>query len=397
MHSFSAPFKGFSWAQALPAAVWLFFCMFPLLTVFGSPASAGSKAIAVTVIACFCAFYTFTFGAHHYFPRGLKNSTRVTAYGSVFLLFFLVIWVVAGSAVLGFVAYFIAFLAFVVKNEFPRSALSLSIGTVAGATALGFFTSDGLGDRLLVVALAIFSPVIIYSFSISSERHDERLSLSHQLKLAEEREAIATDLHDLLGNTLTIIHLKSEVASKMMEKDPERVTQEISEIKALARQSLSEVRAAVTRIQRPDLAGEISASKRALETANINFYLSGSLKMAGKNSSLFSWVLREGITNVIRHSQASNCWVDLEDGKIQIQDDGAGWSQRGVEGDKEGGLNGLRKRVALGGGTLVIESAKGKGTTLLVTMTGDHGWIRKPQEKSGESREITGEDVTTHD
>lgn len=397
MHSFSAPFKGFSWAQALPAAVWLFFCMFPLLTVFSSPASAGSKAIAVTVIVCFCAFYTFTFGAHHYFPRGVKNSTRILAYGLVFLLFFLVIWVVAGSAVLGLVPYFIAFLAFVVKNEFPRSALSLSIGTVAAATALGFFTSDGLGDRLFVVALAIFSPVIIYSFSISSERHDERLSLSHQLKLAEEREAIATDLHDLLGNTLTIIHLKSEVASKMMEKDPERVSQEIGEIKALARQSLSEVRAAVTRIQRPDLAGEISASKRALETANINFYLSGSLKMAGKNSSLFSWVLREGITNVIRHSQASNCWVDLEDGKIQIQDDGAGWSQRGVEGDKEGGLNGLRKRVALGGGTLVIESAKGKGTTLLVTMTGDHGWIRKPQEKSGESREITGEDVTTHD
>lgn len=258
MHSFSAPFKGFSWAQALPAAVWLFFCMFPLLTVFSSPASAGSKAIAVTVIACFCAFYTFTFGAHHYFPRGLKNSTRVTAYGSVFLLFFLVIWVVAGSAVLGFVPYFIAFLAFVVKNEFPRSALSLSIGTVAAATALGFFTSDSLGDRLLVVALAIFSPVIIYSFSILSERHEERLSLSHQLKLAEEREAIATDLHDLLGNTLTIIHLKSEVASKMMEKDPERVSQEISEIKALARQSLSEVRAAVTRIQRPDLAGKLA-------------------------------------------------------------------------------------------------------------------------------------------
>ena len=106
--------------------------------------------------------------------------------------------------------------------------------------------------------------------------------------------------------------------------------------------------------------------------------MTGEASIAGKNDALFAWIVREAVTNVIRHSRAQNCWVDIVEGKIQIQDDGVGWSEQGVETKKEGGLNGLRKRVQLAGGTLTVNTDPGCGTTLLVSMTSDRDWLREP-------------------
>ena len=140
----------------------------------------------------------------------------------------------------------------------------------------GESTARGLSSHL--------QPLIVYVISVLSNRQEEKATLTQKLQLAEERERIAADLHDLLGNTLTVIHLKSEVAERMLARDATRAEQEIKEITQLARQSLSEVRAAVTRIQSPDLEGEINASYRALSTANIAFHLTGEPKVAGKTT-----------------------------------------------------------------------------------------------------------------
>ena len=386
-HPLAAPWRGFNWEETLPAAIWLVFCIFPIRATLTAPISNTLRTGTITLFLAFAAFYIFTFGAHRYYPRGISNSSRVLIYGGVFLLFLLAIWLVAGLATLSFVCYFVGFLAFIFRRQHPRAGLFLIAATILLATAIGIAVASDMGDLLLVVSLATFSPLIVYMLSVLSKRQEEKAILTQKLQLAEERERIAADLHDLLGNTLTVIHLKSEVAERMLARDTTRAAQEINEITQLARQSLSEVRAAVTRIQSPDLEGEINASYRALSTANIAFHITGEPKIAGKNDGLFAWIIREGITNVIRHSEAKNCWVDIVEGKIQVQDDGVGWVQRGVIAEKEGGLNGLRKRITLAGGSLIIHSAEGKGTTLLVSMTGDREWIRAPHDMASSAED----------
>ena len=134
----------------------------------------------------------------------------------------------------------------------------------------------------------------------------------------------------------------------------------------LSRTALAEVRATVTRMKNPDLSGELEAARRALETAQIKAHLPqpGAAARAGNNATLFSWVLREAITNVVRHSSARNCWVNLDAERIEIIDDGSKGSFK-----PGNGLLGLQSRVQEAGGDLLI--AHGNFTRLLATMNGD--------------------------
>ena len=107
-----------------------------------------------------------------------------------------------------------------------------------------------------------------------SQREDSRAELEHELDLARQREDIATDVHDLLGHSLTVINLKSELARRLIDSDPQRAQQELQEVSALSRRGLAEVRSTVTRMRMPTFEGEIHAAQRALETAGIASHLS---------------------------------------------------------------------------------------------------------------------------
>src|SRR5699024_11355320 len=134
----------------------------------------------------------------------------------------------------------------------------------------------------MIVALGVFSQYV-----------DSRHQLQHELDLAQQREVIATDVHDLLGHSLTVINLKSEVARRAMEKDPEQAKQELKEISELSRLALAEVCSTVTRMRTPTFAGEIQGARRALETKGITAHLPERLTTPGEHEAIFSWGLRE--------------------------------------------------------------------------------------------------------
>jgi two-component system, NarL family, sensor histidine kinase DesK len=217
-------------------------------------------------------------------------------------------------------------------------------------------------------------PVIIgagNTFLAERNRMNRRLrkaneEIEHLAKLAE-RERIARDLHDVLGHTLSVITLKSELAGKLIERDPGRAAKEIREVEQISRQALSEVRDAIRGYRAGGLAAELVHAKATLETAGVTVQCDAatSVQLPAMQESVLSLAVREGVTNVVRHARASNCRLHLEQHngscRLEIADDGQGFYT--LEGN---GLRGMRERVEMLGGTL--ERTNRSGTTLIITL-----------------------------
>ncbi|HYM74537.1 MAG TPA: sensor histidine kinase [Candidatus Dormibacteraeota bacterium] len=190
--------------------------------------------------------------------------------------------------------------------------------------------------------------------------------IEHLAKVAE-RERIARDLHDVLGHTLSVITLKSELAGKLIDRDPQRAGREIREVEHISRQALSEVRDAIRGYRAQGLAAELAHAKATLETAGLAVQCDAAttMKLPAMQESVLSLAVREGVTNVVRHAQARTCRLrlDQQNGscRLEIQDDGQGFCT--VEGN---GLRGMRERVEMLGGTL--ERTNRSGTMLIITL-----------------------------
>jgi two-component system sensor histidine kinase DesK len=167
----------------------------------------------------------------------------------------------------------------------------------------------------------------------------------------EERTRIARDLHDLLGHSLTTITVKAGLARRLTERGEHgRAAAEIGEVESLARRTLGDVRAAVAGHREVTLAGELATAREVLRAAGITAELPASVDIVDPaRSELFGWVVREAITNVVRHARATRCTVGLGPSWVQIDDDGRG----GVTADGNG-MTGLRERVAAVGGTVRV-------------------------------------------
>ncbi len=228
---------------------------------------------------------------------------------------------------------------------------------------------DDLGDSwgtitpvaIPVVAFVTFG--VRRAFESNRELAETRVELA---RLAAENERIrsARDLHDLLGHSLTTITVKAGLARQLGAADPARSQQEIAEVEELARRSLADVRAAVTSYRDVSLAGELATGRELLRAAGITADLPRAVDaVEPSNQELFGWVVREGLTNVVRHAHASSCSVRLSPCSVEIVDDGVGGN--GASGN---GLAGLRERVAAAGGVVDAGPAEPKGWRLRVSL-----------------------------
>ncbi|MER7580635.1 histidine kinase [Kitasatospora sp. NPDC097691] len=192
-----------------------------------------------------------------------------------------------------------------------------------------------------------------------------------------ERDRIARDLHDLLGHSLTAITVKSRLAQRLADRDRDHAVAEMAAVETLSRQALSDVRAAVTGYREVTLGGELARARELLRAAGVVADLPTAADAVGpEHRELFGWVLREGITNAVRHARAARCSVELTATSVEIRDDGVGGtgdgsavSRTGRGGTADGkGLTGLRERVAAAGGTVEAGPLAPRGWRLLVTV-----------------------------
>jgi two-component system sensor histidine kinase DesK len=199
---------------------------------------------------------------------------------------------------------------------------------------------------LIAVAMWGFFAIIQSNRELAAARAEVA-----RLAAENERTRIARDLHDLLGHSLTTITVKAGLARRLSERgETDRATAEIGEVERLSRRTLADVRAAVSGHRDITLAGELATAREVLRAAGILADLPGSVDIVDPSlSELFGWVVREGITNVVRHSRATHCTIVFGPDWIEVVDDGRGGRTAPGTGS---GLAGLRERVAGFGGTV---------------------------------------------
>ncbi|WP_297555092.1 sensor histidine kinase [uncultured Actinomyces sp.] len=358
----------FSWTDSAYASIWLVFLLFPIISLAVDDMPNPARTFGFVFLAMFVLMYPVANGYLSSWPEGAVG-WRV-AFWWALLCVPIVGFSIFVSPLYSYVffPYMFAVVVFTLRGS-VRVWLA-SILVVACALLALLFAPN---KAVLVIWLghAILSPILMLPIALVSEKVERQDALAAEIAIAHEREEIASDLHDLLGQTLTLLSLKADVASKLAERQPENVAaikESLDEIAGLSRVALAEVRAAVTRTRIPDFAGEMHAARRALETAGITVQSPApqeSGRIAGVNSYLFGWVLREAVTNVVRHSGASSCLINVTPTSITISDNGRGFDQDGAAGS---GLVSMKRRVEEAGGSVTITGDN--GTTVAVRMAG---------------------------
>lgn len=239
--------------------------------------------------------------------------------------------------------------------------------TIPGASALMTVVALATpGGKSFLAGLLI--PALLGGFAMTGVRELVRTTVAlrearatvAQLAANEERLRLARDLHDLLGHSLSLITLKSELAGRMLPDHPDKAARQVADIEQVSRQALVDVREAVTGYRRPRLAAELAGAKVALTAAGVTADLPAAepdlTGIAEDGETALAWALREAITNVVRHSGAGRCTVELLrrqtlDGPVLeliIEDNGSGDQSHGPGN----GLTGLTERLEKAGGTM---------------------------------------------
>ena len=336
------------------AGIWLVYVLFIFLEPYLSGAPVWEWLFAAATI---CVFIPMYFGAFSYAERDTRRAVFFMVASGVLGLLIVPMnvggstYVIFSSAVAGFV--------FVRR----RHTILYVSGASVALLAVMLLTRDPFQPWMS------FQPILVLMVGIGNivaaedRRRSEKLrraneNVEEMAKLAE-RERIARDLHDVLGHTLSVIALKSELASKLSTIDFARAIEEIRDVERVSREALSEVRAAVEGYRGQGLRGELRSAAQTLGAAGVRLDTDvAPVPLPAKQETVLALAVREAITNVVRHANATMCRISLtQDGSqvvLRIEDDGVGGVPR--EGN---GLTGMRERVAAIGGTLNVDGRVG--------------------------------------
>ncbi|PWR08536.1 sensor histidine kinase [Micromonospora sicca] len=356
----------------LLAAVWLFFLNIPLLAALHQPEVWRRVVGAVTLLA-FGVLYVCVFQ----WARAQRQQHRPIpvgrAWAAVALLLALGLAGIPGTGgdwltTLVFVA---AAAVFLLPSRHALAVVVLAALTppVTAALVPGW---EAEGTVVFAVLLASFA---MFGVTRLAQRNSELQAAQQEIRrlaVAEERARTARNLHDILGHSLTVVAVKAELAGRLLELDPARAATEIADVERLARQALADVRGTVGAYRGISLAGELAGARSALAAAGIAAELPGGVpELPAERDELFGWTVREGVTNVVRHSGARRCVIRVEPGLVEIRDDGRGPAAASA-GPGGHGLVGLRERARRLDATVTVgRRPDGPGFLLRVTLPVD--------------------------
>lgn len=358
------------WYQIFPKYPWLsiyawiVFCIFPFFFIFKS---SSQLEIIIGLILMLIFFIVY---------RSSFTSKGILLYICVFVEIAIS---VSMTFLYGYI-YFSIFLSFFIGNIQQKANFFViySIHLVAMITAviIGFFTQMELFLSHMPFLIICLIGVILLPFNtynrnkrevLEGQLEDAQKRISRYI-IIEERERIARDLHDTLGQKLSLIGLKSDLASRLIEKNPEAAKNEINDINQTARSVLKEVRELVTNMRGTKLEEELFRVKQILLAAQIDCKVSGTAELVKTPllvENVLSMCLKEAVTNVVKHSNATSCSISIKQSAketlLKVHDNGTGlvlekdWS-RGH------GLRGIKERLEFVNGSFDIHTKN--GTTL---------------------------------
>ena len=349
----------------LYAYFWFICLFFPILSLIQTPPSGVHLLIIASGLMIFVGIYFWVMWPH---PLSDRARTRLGMQKSITLIISLTVLVLLLSIIYGssFLWLFIGVSAISGITLSFRNAsivvISLTLLTVAANVSIdGSIRSTNwlqiIPLALLVRGLGLDMIGFVRLSDALRELQRARGELARQAVM-EERLRMARDLHDLLGHTLSLITLKSELAGRLLEKNPHVAIEQVHEVERVARQALREVREAVAGYRQQTLRGELDGARQILEAAGIECtieYEPQSLRPC--TDMVLAWVVREGVTNVIRHSRAQHCLIHITstDGYVRVEISNDGDPRKETSTVEWGsGLSGLAERVANEGGRLEV-------------------------------------------
>lgn len=353
-------------STGLSPYVWVVFYILPFYSILRS-ASVDRWVYGILMIIVFFACYVLAFkskGWVVYFWTSVQILVSIT----MTLLF-------------GYM-YFALFLAFFIGNIQKRAGFFTlySIHLLTTIVAINYelitrnpvFLSQ-LPFVLVSIIAVVLLPVTTYNRNnqdkLQGQLEDANKRIS-ELVIMEERQRISRDLHDTLGQRLSLIGLKSDLAGKLITKNPPQALIEINDVRMTARSALKEVREMITQMRGIRLEDELIRIRQLLEAAEIDYRLEGDPNLTNTSlitENVLSMCLKEAVTNVVKHSGASQCCIRIESSRtdlaIKVKDNGAG-----IEGaklyHKGHGLQGMRERLEFVNGSMDV--LNDEGTTIVI-------------------------------
>jgi two-component system sensor histidine kinase DesK len=347
----------------LYAAFWLVCLFFPILFLIRTPLGAVSTFIALGGLATFTIVYLWVMWPYPlHRVRGRRSiwssssllllvitllvSFLSLAYGSAFTWLFLGVSAICGVRLPARRAFW---------GVTVLTLLTLGVSVLASGGIAGTDWLQVIPLALLVRAIGLDMTGLTRLARALEELNQAREELARQA-VVEERLRMARDLHDLLGHSLSLITLKSELAGRLVEKDSLQASQEIQEVERVARQALREVRQAVSGYRQLSLANELEGARQILVAAGIDCKIEYTSEiLPAEIDTALAWTVREGITNVIRHSRARKCLIRITrlEAAMRVEVINDGYREPDSSGQNSGsGLSGLAERLAAQGGSM---------------------------------------------
>ncbi len=343
--------------------IWLGCLAFPIASLLQLHPTLNRLIVAVAGLAVFAIFYVWTMRQHP-IEASAESGRRASlvlfsillvtllglilsvAFDAAFLWLFVGASIIAGRTLALRSAHLVA-------TVLPL--LAVGTGVALGGGIVGADWLHILPLALLIRALGLNMIGLSLQFATIRDLHLAREELARKA-VNEERLRLARDLHDLLGHTLSLIVLKSELTGRLIEKDPARAAHEIRELETVARQALREVRQAVAGYRQPTLQGELDGARQMLTAAGIACSVEEkAMSVSPATDTVLAWIVREGVTNVIRHSKATRCIIriacDDTDIHIEVINDGSS-RDADVTNESGSGLPGLNERILAQGGRI---------------------------------------------
>ncbi|WP_170225232.1 sensor histidine kinase [Nocardioides albertanoniae] len=333
--------------------VWLpVLLLFPLLSLSGGVVGGVAQVVLVVAIAAVAVLTVLASGLS---GPAARPPARVVA-SLVGLVALIVLGALQGE---GWQTVW-GVLAIIAPVALRGWRLVLAVATATAGAAIAIAAIDGVGDAYLIsVGGVLLSAVTTTSFlrllEVIEQLRRTREELA-RVAVAEERARMSRDLHDLLGHTLSVMVVKAEAVRRLAARDPEAAAAHASDIEDVGRAALADMRIAVDQMKTLSLAEELDGARRALDAAGISTSVSaGSADVSDLAGQALAWVVREGATNVLRHSGAASCRFEITKDagelRLTVVDDGIGGP---VGNERSGGLEGLRQRLRAVDGRLDV-------------------------------------------
>jgi two-component system, NarL family, sensor histidine kinase DesK len=359
------------WRVSL-TAVWLVYLIEPVSGLFGHHHDALYIAGGVAIIAAFCVVFVAMIA-------DWNRTTRRSLVGlaALFALALAACIMYGGTGATSLWIYVSALAGLVIPVQ--RTAIWIVAAVTACYTITSVTSQGDLADFLInlvpTVLLGLAMIGLRNHFELTRELSEARETVA-RLAASEERLRLARDMHDLTGQSLSMITLKSELALRLLGRLPEgpdrdRVSEEIEQVGAVSRQTLHDIREAISGYRRPTLAVEIITARAALEAAGIASHDEADLTLLSGTfdpdaEAALAWCLREAVTNVVRHSGARTCRIGLTRQRgsltLEVRDDGHGHVGAEPSGT---GLRGMSERLCAVGGSLELRPAGSPGFRLI--------------------------------